>query len=232
MDSKLALIMAEFVMNAIKTKLKMPKLYIRFVDDILAIFKSHDEAEHFFKDLNSKDNDIKFTKEESDHNSLNFLDMTVSLLNGRLETNWHLKTTNTGLYTPKLSYCPDNYKKNVISAIHERSKKLTTLPEEHIKNVKIIKNMFVKNGYHPKFIERCIQKGNDKQAPKDDRKKVYAAFPFIKESHKVLLTGMRKINHILKKNSKIVQFFKTLKTQHIFKNKDKISPNVCSSLVL
>jgi len=46
----------------------------------------------------------------------------------------------------------------------------------------------------------------------------------------VFKTGICKINKKLI-NNKIIPYFKTFKTQHFFHNKDKLSPNVSSSLV-
>ena len=118
MGSKLAPIMAGFAMNAIEKKLKMPKLYLRYVDDCLAIFNDLKEVNEFFENLNSIDPDIKFTREDSANKALNFLDMTITLKDNQIETNWYIQPTNTGLYIHKLSFCPDNYKKNAITGLY------------------------------------------------------------------------------------------------------------------
>ena len=58
----------------------------------------------------------------------------------------------------------------------------------------------------------------------------YFALPFLSQCFKVVSTGVEQINKLLN-NTKIVPYFKTFKTQHIFKNKDTIPLNVSSSVV-
>lgn len=55
-------------------------------------------------------------------NQLNFLDITVTLKTNLLKTNLHKKTSNIGLYFPKLSFGPENYKKNTIFGLFENLK--------------------------------------------------------------------------------------------------------------
>ena len=67
--------------------------------------------------------------------------------------------------------------------------------------------------------------------PRDQTKKeIYYGLPYIKECSRVVSTGVERINKLLR-NTRIVPYFKTFKTQHFFHNKDKLSPNVSSSLV-
>ena len=65
------------------------------------------------------------------------------------------------------------------------------------------------------------------------KKQIYYGLPFIKECSRVVSAGIDRINKLLR-NTRIVPYFKTFKTQHIFHNKynkDKLTPNVSSSLV-
>jgi len=230
MGSCLAPLMAEFAMNMIESKLKMPKVYLRYVDDIFAVFNNSNDATNFLKEMNSINCDLKFTIENAIDSSIKFLDMNVTLENNSLKTNWILKTTNTGLYTPKISYSPDVYKKNAIKALYNRSQRLTQNGESKAKNKDIVKDIFIKNGYHPSFIEKCFTEKSTKIPTNDDKSVLYYGLPFLKECHKLISTGIGKINGLLKQ-TKIIPYFKTLKTQHFFQNKDKLSPNVSSSLV-
>jgi len=230
MGSSLAPLMAEFAMHMVESKLTMPKVYIRYVDDILAVFESLDAATNFLKEMNSMHQDINFTIEVATDSSIKFLDMEVKLTENSLKTNWCLKVTNTGLYTPKMSYSPNIYKKNAIKALYDRSQRLTCDEEAKLKNKDIVKNIFIKNGYHPNYIENCFLDSQIKPRDNDSKTKIYYGLPFIKEICKMVSTGIDRINRLLK-CTKIVPFFKTFKTQHFFHNKDKLSPNVSSSLV-
>ena len=52
--------------------------YRRYVDDIFAVFDSHDEANKFLEYINSKHPNIKFTMEVEVSNCLAFLDVLVT----------------------------------------------------------------------------------------------------------------------------------------------------------
>ena len=52
----------------------------------------------------------------------------------------------------------------------------------------------------------------------------------MKESSKIVSTGVERINRLLH-HTRIIPYYKTFKTEKFFKNKDKLSPNVSSSLV-
>ena len=99
MGSKLAPIMAEFAMHFIEAKLQMPKFYIRYVDDCLAVFNDERQADEFLQNLNSISPEIQFTMEKFKDKTINFLDMTISLNGDSLQTKWHMKPTITPVFT-------------------------------------------------------------------------------------------------------------------------------------
>ena len=57
-----------------------PKLYLRYVDDILAVFPKDTTFHHFFERLNKQHKNLKFTVEESD-GSFPFLNVEM-IING------------------------------------------------------------------------------------------------------------------------------------------------------
>ena len=57
-------------MNIISTK---PKLYLRYVDDILATFDNEQDSLNFFNFLNNRHPNIKFTIEKQINHSIAFL---------------------------------------------------------------------------------------------------------------------------------------------------------------
>ena len=88
----------------------------------------------------------------------------------------------------------------------------------------------MKNGYHPAYIEKYIQVEETHDKPKESNKKpLYYGLPYIKESRKVISTGINKINRLLN-NTKIIAYM-YFKTENFFKNKDKLNTDVSSSLV-
>ena len=93
--------------------------------------------------------------------------------------------------------------------------------------------MFKKNGYSEKYIEKCLAQSElppPDNTENDDKRRIYYGFPYVEQSQMMIANSLQRINKILK-NCRLVAYFKTFKTQNYFKNKDKLSPNVSSSLV-
>ena len=74
-----------------------PKLYVRYVDDIYAVFHENVSFHNFLNHINSQHPNIKFTVEESNNNILSFLDTQISLVGDRFESCVLRKRTNTGV---------------------------------------------------------------------------------------------------------------------------------------
>ena len=56
--------------------LKKPKLYLRYVDDILAAFDNDQDSLNFLNFLNNRHPNIKFTIEKQNNHSIAFLDVS------------------------------------------------------------------------------------------------------------------------------------------------------------
>ena len=84
MGSCLAPIMAEFALNMIEENISAPKLYLRYVDDSIAIFKNEEEATAFLQKLDSFHPSLQFTMEKPTNNMINFLDMSSCIKNDAL----------------------------------------------------------------------------------------------------------------------------------------------------
>ena len=67
-------------------------LYRRYVDDIICLFNSEQDADEFFKFLNSEIPNIKFTFEKQKHDKLAFLDVLISKTDQNFCTSVYRKT--------------------------------------------------------------------------------------------------------------------------------------------
>lgn len=77
--------------------------YGRYRDDCLTIWcGSLDELHNFFEFLNTLSDDLKFTMEIG-NDSICFLDLQISIVNGKLETSVYSKPTDSHLYLHQLS---------------------------------------------------------------------------------------------------------------------------------
>ena len=69
------------------------KLFVRYVDDTLAVFGNKDNALLFRKYLNSLHPSIKFTMECKEDEKLAFLDLLIIKSNGNVELTVYRKPT-------------------------------------------------------------------------------------------------------------------------------------------
>ena len=159
--------------------------------------------------------------------------MTVYHNNKILKTKWHLKPTNTFLYTHYSSLSPATYKKNAIRALYTRSQKLTTEKDKKIEARNLVKNIFQKNGYTDRYIETILaecDRNADRSHPTNEKTKMYWKLPYTSNTYSEIKQKVHSLNKILKKVT-VTAVFKTFKTQSLCSNKDKIQPNELSSIV-
>ena len=90
-----------------------PYLWWRYIDDIFFLWEHGEEKlKEFIEHLKEKHPTIKFTAEWS-QTSINFLDVTVSLIDGKVTTDLHLKPTDSHQYLHSSSCHPYNCKKEI-----------------------------------------------------------------------------------------------------------------------
>ena len=108
-------------------------LYRRHVDDTICLFNSEQDANEFFKLLNSQHPNIKFTFEKQKDDKLAFLDVLFSKTGQNFCTSVYRKMTSIGLYTNFVSFTPYSYKigliKTLIHCIYEISSSWTSFNE-------------------------------------------------------------------------------------------------------
>ena len=86
MGSPLGPTLANFFLGSLEKKIfddetiDLPKLYLRYIDDVYAVFENENTCEKFLKVLNLKHENIRFTMEKStDARTLTFLDVQIEL---------------------------------------------------------------------------------------------------------------------------------------------------------
>ena len=78
----------------LETQTIKPLVWLRYIDDIFFIWnESEEKLETFLKNLNEFHPNLRFTSEKS-KTSLNFLDLTINLVDQELETNLYCKPTD------------------------------------------------------------------------------------------------------------------------------------------
>ena len=94
-------------------KLK-PMVWFRYIDDIFFIWTHCElELQRFLEELNKTHPNLKFTNKSSKE-KISFLDLSVSLCNGSLYTDLHIKATDCHQYLEYTSSDPEHTKKSII----------------------------------------------------------------------------------------------------------------------
>ncbi len=159
-----------------------PKLWKRYVDDILEIVKKN-EVENLTNHLNQidKSNSIKFTHEEEKEGTIPFLDtLIVRKPDKSVKLLVYRKATHTDQYLSFQSHHPLQQKLGVIRTLMDRCHSIVTEPEDKEKEMSHIKTALKVCGYPEwsfvKVEQQQKQKQelgkNKKQPEKTEEKKV------------------------------------------------------------
>ena len=107
------LFMAELEEAILKEADFKPYLWWRYIDDIFFLWEHGEEKlRSFINDINENHSTIKFTAEWS-KTSINFLDVTVSIAEGIIETDLYVKPTDSHQYLLSSSCHPLYCKKGI-----------------------------------------------------------------------------------------------------------------------
>ena len=163
MGSPLGPTMADFYMSNLENvllnenKISNPIKYLRYVDDIICVFKSRSHIHHFSGRL-TRSSVLKFTNELMTGDVFNFLDVSLKLRpDGGFDTSVFIKPTDKGLYCNYSSHVPTQYKNSVISSLVTRAIKVSSTPENRNSELNRITQVLVNNGYPQHIIDKIIK---------------------------------------------------------------------------
>ena len=100
-----------------------PKLYVRYVDDVFAVFKSNADADAFLELLNSQHKQLQFTVERM-KGTLPFLDVELKLNQNGIETWVYRKKTDTATILDFQSVAPMSWKVGLFGCLLHRAKSI------------------------------------------------------------------------------------------------------------
>ena len=100
---------------------------------------------------------MKFTFEKEQNKCFNFLDVKVIKENNVFTTSVYCKPSFSDVYTHFHSYMRLNYMLNLVSTTVFHSFTICSdMPKFHQEIYKI-KDIFIKNGYNERFINKCVR---------------------------------------------------------------------------
>ena len=215
-----------------------PKLYVRYVDDIFAVFGNQNSYKPFLDHINVQHPNIKFTVEESINNVLPFLDTCIELKGDCFESFVYRKQTNTNVLLNADTICPNSWKRSVIYGSINRAKIICSSHELFLREVSKLKSIFRMNGYNDIFFDKVFKSFqirnsiNETQncTLKDNNFKHIIKIPFVgKVSYEFKNKLTKLFSHHLRVD--ISPVFTTLKLSSFFSLKSR-TPRLINSNVV
>ena len=138
-------------------------LWIRYIDDIFQIW-THciEEFRKFEKHLNQSVDSIKFETDIST-SEVHFLDVTVKLDNGNLETSLYTKPTDAHNYLSFKSCHPKNCKKAIPYSQFLRVRRIYSNDDDYIKHGKDLARHFLRAEYPANVVQQAFERAYDKE---------------------------------------------------------------------
>ena len=170
-----------------------PSFYRRYVDDIFAVFENKEDSFSFLEYLNTKHENIKFTKEFNVDGKLPFLDVLVENKN-TLRTSVYHKPTFTGLLTNFRSFVPLSYKIRLIKTLIDRIYKINNTWKGFHENVEQCAEYLSRNLFPRNVIDRNIKEYLDKKMENGEigkKRPIMKIFNIL--NHHLLVTFQRPI---------------------------------------
>ena len=126
----------------------------RYVDDIFFLWKKR-KLKEFIEHLNEKHPTIKFTAEWS-QTSINFLDVTVSLIGGKINTDLYVKPTDSHQYLHSSSCHPYHCKKGIPYSQALRLNRICSDPISFDRRCNDLEKWLIERGYSEREVRKQI----------------------------------------------------------------------------
>lgn len=190
-----------------------PRLWKRYVDDILEIVKK-DAVEQLTSHLNQADEtgNIKFTCEIEKDGAIPFLDTKLTRLpNKQIKFTVYRKPTHTNQYLHFESHHPLHQKLGVVNTLLHRCEVVVTDPKDKEEEKKTVKTALAKCGYPPWTLKERKKKEEEKesQSKKDKHevgpKKLPVTIPYVKGLSEAVkrVMGKRGVSVAMKPQNKL-----------------------------
>ena len=163
MGSPLGPTVANFFLAHLENKIlqtdckNKPALYLRYVDDIFAIFRHDQGHDLFLNTLNKQHPNIRFTVEEQKE-TLPFLDVEIKLNNSDFDSWLWRKKTHTGLLLNFTAVTPFKWKTGLIICLCNRAWEICSTSTLFKQEIEKLRNMFIKNNYPIDFFNKIVEK--------------------------------------------------------------------------
>ena len=140
-----------------------PSLYVRYIDDIFAVFNKKTHVS-FLNFINNVHTNLKFTSEIA-NKSISFLDCWIDITDNNVTCSIYRKPTYTNLILSYFASCPFSWKKGLIYCLLHRAYTLSSSWELINTEISNLKNIFSLNGYPLNLFYNCVNSFLNKRFP-------------------------------------------------------------------
>ena len=170
----------------LNTQEYLPLAWYRYIDNIFFIWTHGEEKLKFFlEDLNKYHPNINFIQ-QSNKEFINFLDLTVSLLDNKVSTDLYVKPTDRHHYLHHSSSHLDHTKKSIVYSQTLRLSMICSVETDLVRHKKEIKSWFLKRGYPENIINREMEKAKFKKQVFSRRGGATKGVPLVTTYHPLL----------------------------------------------
>ena len=139
-----------------------PKMYLRYVDDIFAVFEEESHIKPFFDYLNKLHKNLAFTTELGTR-TLPFLNVEVEVNANNFNSWVYRKKTHTGVLLHFSAIVPGSWKTGLVMCLLHQARTICSSDFYFQREVSKLKEMFYLNGYPKSFFDRAFQKFLNKE---------------------------------------------------------------------
>ena len=214
-----------------------PKLYLRYIDDVFAIFDESQSHDTFLKCINCIHSNLEFTVEIAT-NSLPFLDVNVKINEFSVDLSVYRKPTNTNVMLNFNSVAPSKWKAGLIYCMLHRGWKICSSLNLFYDEVGNLRKVFLQNGYPVSFFNaiyslfyKRVMCATEKLNEKEDvERKFMMKLPYIPMATKCFAKRFKSL--MFKKFNVNVDFvYTSCKLSSFFSLKDKTPLSLTSKVV-
>lgn len=155
--------MSSFEINAKRSMKYFPRIWVRYVDDIFAVFDKNENLDTFCDTINGFHPTIKFTKEIEKDCKLPFLDVNVFRGKNALSFSVYRKPTHTDRYITEDSHHSPAHKRAAFNSMAHRLVNLPLSKDNYEKELKYMYGAAIFNGYSKELIDNTVRKMNFKK---------------------------------------------------------------------
>ena len=175
------------------------------------MFNSEQDADEFFKFLNTQHSNVKFKFEKEKDGILAFPDVLISKTYQDLCTSVYLKMTTIGLYTNFVSFTPYSYKIRLIKTLIHRTYEISSSWTSFNEEISNIKHLLMKHIYPSYLINKQVN------VVKESKTTLYYKLSYISSFSNSTKKNIKQLYKKFCKNSKKYCFFSFQNWRLVFK---------------